>query len=190
MSYLIQLIHVLALGFWSGAVLFFSFFVALPVIDQMKRLALSSGNWLNLSTEQQGSRLAGEFLNVVFARYFPFQCVCGVLALATALWWWNIPGWLSKIRVILVALALTGAVVNLMVLAPKVHELRAQRYDANPQIAEAANQAFGPAHTYSLLVDMVGLLCVIVALGLTLWLPANGRTPGPEAVPTHPQPQQ
>lgn len=169
--------------------LFFSFFVALPVIDQMKRLALSSGNWLNLSTEQQGSRLAGEFLNVVFARYFPFQCICGLLALATALWWWNIPGWVSKARVLLIALALTGAVVNLLVLAPKVHELRAQRYDANSQIAEAANQAFGPAHTYSLLVDMVGLLCVIVAIGLTLYLPANGRVPGPEAVTTHPQPQ-
>ncbi len=188
MPYFIQLIHVLALGFWSGAVLFFSFFVALPVIDQMKRLAQTSGNWLNLTTEQQGSRLAGEFLNIVFARYFPFQCVCGVLALATALWWWNIPGWVSKARVLLVALALTCAVVNLLVLAPKVHELRAQRYDANPQVAEAANQAFGPAHTYSLLVDMFGLLCVIVALGLTLYLPADRLLPGKEAVPTHPQP--
>lgn len=74
----IKIVHLISLALWSGAVLFFSFFVALPTIDRMKKLAVSSGNWLGLSTEQQGTRLAGEFLDVVFARYFPFQCVCGM----------------------------------------------------------------------------------------------------------------
>lgn len=166
-----KIVHILALALWAGAVFFFSFFVALPTIDSMKRLAQSTGNWLGLSTEQQGTRLAGEFLDVVFARYFPFQCVCGILALATSLWWWSVPGWMNKLRVAVVALALGGSAFNYFVLAPRVHELRADRYSADAAVAEKANAAFGPAHTASLLVDMVALGLVIIAIILTLWLP-------------------
>lgn len=169
----IKSIHLLALSVWSGAVVFFAFFVALPTIDSMKKLAQTAGNWLGLSTEQQGTRLAGEFLDVVFARYFPFQCVCGLLAFLTSLWWWNTPGWLGKLRVIVVAAALGCAVVNLMVLAPRVHELRAERYSSDAQVVEKANAAFGPAHTASLLVDLAGLLCILMALVLILWLPQD-----------------
>lgn len=160
----IKSLHLVSLALWSGAVVFFSFFVALPTIDSMKRLAQSTGNWLKLTTEQQGTRLAGEFLDVVFSRYFPFQCICGLMALLTACWWWNTPGWLGKMRVILIALACSGAAVNYFVLAPHVHELRTQRYSEDKQVADAANAAFGKAHNYSLIIDMAGLLCVLIAL--------------------------
>lgn len=169
----IKMIHLLSLALWSGAVLFFSFFVALPTIDRMKKLATSTGNWLGLSSEQQGTRLAGEFLDIVFSRYFPFQCVCGIVAFATSLWWWNLPGWISKLRVAVLALALGGAAWNYFVLAPRVHELRAQRYSEDATVAQTANATFGAAHNISLLIDMAGLLAVLVALILTLWLPEN-----------------
>ncbi|HMP15705.1 MAG TPA: DUF4149 domain-containing protein [Gemmatales bacterium] len=168
---LLKVILVISLGLWSGAVMFFSFFVALPVISEMKKLAQTSGNWLNLRTEQEGTRLAGEFLNVVFARYFPFQCICGLLALFCALWWWSLPGWIHKVRVLLIALALTGAICNLTILAPRVHELRTQRYDTDLQKATEAQKAFGTMHTISLLVDMSGLLAALGALALTVKLP-------------------
>ncbi len=168
---ILSIVHALSLAVWSGAMFFFSFFVALPTIEGMKRFAQSSGNWLNLSTEQQGTRLAGEFLDLVFARYFPFQCVCGLLALLTSLWWWNTPGWLAKVRVLVIALALGGAALNYFVLAPRVHDLRTDRYSSDVALAEKANAAFGPAHTASLLVDMATLLCVLIAIVLILWLP-------------------
>jgi len=168
---LLQIVHALSLAVWSGAMFFFSFFVALPTIESMKRFAQTSGNWLKLSTEQQGTRLAGEFLDLVFARYFPFQCVCGFLALATSLWWWNTPGWLPKVRVLVIALALGGAALNYFVLAPRVHDLRTERYSDDVALAEKANAAFGPAHTASLLVDMATLLCVLIAIVLIIWLP-------------------
>ena len=173
---LITIAHTLALAFWSGAVIFFAFFVALPTIDSMKQLAQRAGNWLGLSTEQQGTRLAGEFLDVVFARYFPFQCVCGLVALLASLWWWNVPGWLSKVRVLVIALALGGALANHFVLAPRVQELRTQRYSTDATVAEKASAAFGPAHTASLLVDLAGIALVIVAIILILWLP-NEKPP-------------
>lgn len=171
MLLLIKIIHVLSLAAWAGATLFFSFLVALPTITSMQQFAERSGNWLHLNTKEQGTRLAGEFLDVVFSRYFPFQCICGVLALATAVWWFSLPGWLSKVRVALVALALCGAAANYFVLAPRVHELRTLRYSTDAAIAEKASADFGPAHTYSLLVDMAGLACVLAALVLVLWLP-------------------
>lgn len=173
---LLKIIHTLALAFWSGAVVFFAFFVALPTIDSMKQLAQRTGNWLGLSTELQGTRLAGEFLDVVFNRYFPFQCICGLAALVTALFWWSIPGWISKIRVLVIALALAGAVANQFVLAVRVHELRSQRYSTDASLAEKASAAFGPAHTASLLVDLAGVALVIVALIMILWLP-NEKPP-------------
>jgi hypothetical protein len=173
LSLVIKAVHLLALGAWSGAVLFFSFFTALPVLGQMKTWAVQPGNWLGLKTEAEGTRVAGEFLNIVFARYFPFQLVCGVVAVATALWWWQQAGVLGRIRAGLLVAALAGVAMNYWVLAPKVYELRQQRYMADAAQAEAANAAFGPAHSWSLVVDMVGWLCVVVALALYAWLPGE-----------------
>jgi hypothetical protein len=169
----LKVLHVLSLGLWAGAVCFFSFFIALPTIAAMRKLAQTPGNWLGLKTEQEGTRLAGEFLDLVFARYFPFQFVCGLVALVTACWWVTHAGWLPKVRVTLVGLALLLVAANLWYFAPHVHELRQQRYSTDPEIARVANEAFNPAHTWSLLADMLGLLCVLAALALTPWLPAE-----------------
>src|SRR4051794_33179260 len=113
MSLAIKVLHVLSLGLWSGAVCFFSFFVALPTIDAMRRLAQTPGNWLGLKSEQEGTRLAGEFLDLVFGRYFPFQFVCGLVALTTACWWVTQAGWLPKVRVALIGLAVILVGCNL-----------------------------------------------------------------------------
>ncbi|HQR41183.1 MAG TPA: DUF4149 domain-containing protein [Gemmatales bacterium] len=171
MIQLIKVVHLFALAAWSGAVIFFAFFIALPTIEAMKKLATTTGNWLQLNTEQQGTRLAGEFLDLAFTRYFPFQAVCAVLAMATSLWWWNTPGWAGKLRVIILVIGLGCVVTNLTVLGPKVHELRTDRYSSDAAVAERANAAFGPAHTWSLLTDMVGLLCALAALVLVIWWP-------------------
>ncbi len=182
MTLTIKALHLMALGLWLGGVTFFSFFTALPIIDHMKGLAKQTDNWAGLRDEKQGVRMAGEGLGAVFARYFPYQVACGVVALLTALTWWSAPGWWPKVRVGIIAVGLVLALVNLLVLAPRVSELRAERYSADADKAAKAEAAFGPAHTYSLITDMVTLLCVAAAMVMAAGL-SNGTKSG-QADPT------
>jgi hypothetical protein len=167
---LIKIAHLLALGAWSGGVLFFSFFVAQPTIEGMRRLAARPGNWLGLQSPEEGTRLAGEFLDIIFTRYFPFQWVCGLAAVATACWWLNLPGWIPKVRAGLLALALCGVSVNWWVFAPRVHTLRMERYSADPSAAAAASAAFASAHRWSLAIDLGGWVCVVTGLVLFVFV--------------------
>lgn len=174
-----RVLHLLSLGLWSGAVVFFSFFVALPTIEAMRRFAHTGGNWLHLSTEAEGTRLAGLFLDSVFGHYFLFQIGCGVVALLTSLRWLGRAGWMFKGRGVLIVAALVLAACNQWVLGPKVHELREQRYSSDAEVARRTNEAFGPAHSVSLTADMAGLGCVLVALALAAWQspePSRERT--------------
>ena len=173
----LKMVHLLALGLWVGASAFFSFFTALPIIARMKTLAATPGNWLSLTDEKQGVRVAGEALEAVFARYFVFQAVCGAVALLTALIWLNAGGWTNKLRVVLLGAALALACINLFYLAPRIHDARLRRYDANPETAKAGEAAFGPLHTYSLFADLATLACAAAALALAAYLP--GEPPKP-----------
>lgn len=172
----LKMIHLLALGLWLGANAFFSFCVALPIIGRMKELAATPGNWLGLTDEKQGVRVAGEALDVVFARYFPFQVACGAVAVLTALLWFTSPGMANKARGSVLCFALGLATLNLVWFAPKVHEARLMRYDENPETAKAGEAAFGPWHTCSLICDLATLVCVAVALALGVYLPAEGKS--------------
>jgi hypothetical protein len=188
MGFFVKAVHLLALGLWFGSVTFFSFFTALPIIQRMEHLTTAEESWVRRQMKEvpatdpqqaeqlqkrQGTRLAGEALDVIFARYFPLQAVCGGVALLTALAWVRRPGAVHKVRVAILALTLGLVLVNLFVLAPKVHELRAQRYSPDPAVAKPADEAFGPWHTYSLLTDMGTLLGVAAALVLGAALPAR-----------------
>jgi hypothetical protein len=164
MHKLFKSVHLLALSLWSGAIVFFAFVVALPTIQAMRQLAQTPGNWLALHTEQQGTRLAGEFLDVVFARYFPFQGVCGAAALLTGCFLLTLSSRLARVRLGLIVLAFLGVNLNYWVLAPWVHDLRQQRYSQDKVLADAAQSTFALVHNWSLAVDLLGLACVIVAL--------------------------
>jgi hypothetical protein len=172
MSYLLRTLHLLSLGLWLGAVTFFSFFTALPIITHMEKLATTPDNWAHFTTKAEGTRMAGEALTAVFERYFWFQAACGVAALLTSLAWLARPGLLNKLRPVVLAVALALALTNLLYLSPKVHELRQARYSADTAVAEAANAAFSAWHGISLLTDMTTLALVFV--GMTF---AAGLTP-------------
>jgi hypothetical protein len=175
----IKVAHLLSLGLWVGGVAFFSFFTALPIIARMKALATTPGNWARLVDEKQGIRMAGEALDAVFARYFPFQVTCGVIALVTTLVWLTSPGLVHKARAGIVAAALALATLNWLVFAPKVHELRLQRYSDNAELAVSADAQFGPAHQQSLYTDMGTLVLVAVALALAAWMPVTPPAANP-----------
>lgn len=171
----VRIAHLLALGLWVGANAFFSFCVALPIIGRMRELATTPGNWLNLANERAGTRVAGEALDVVFARYFPWQVACGVVALATAVLWFAAPGWLHKLRVAVIALGLGLAAVNLLVLAPQVHAARLARYSSDEAVAKEADASFARWHRYSLAADLTTLVCAAAALALAAYLPTEAK---------------
>ncbi len=167
----IKMLHMLSLGLWVGSSTFFGFFTALPIIARMRELASTAGNWAGFTDEKQGVRMAGEALDVVFARYFPWQVACGVVATLTGLLLYSSPGFIQKTRIGLLGLALGLATLNLVVFAPKVHEVRLQRYDQDVEKAKLAETSFSLLHNYSLICDMVTLLCAFLALALFAWQP-------------------
>lgn len=168
---LVKMFHLLALGLWAGAMVFFSFFTALPIIGDWPARLTQAGHWMGISDAKQGTRAAGEVLDLLFQRYFPFQLVVGLVAVATAAWLATLPGWLAKVRMLLTVAALALAAANWLYLAPAVHQTRTERYSADSQVAAAAEARFGPLHTRSLLADMAALLLVLIALGSAAWLP-------------------
>jgi hypothetical protein len=175
---LVKMVHLLALGLWAGAMVFFSFFTALPIIGEWPARLTQAGHWMGIQDAKQGTRAAGEVLDLLFQRYFPFQLVVGLVAVATALWLATLPGWLAKARALVLVMALALTAANWFYLAPAVHQARAERYGADAQVAAAAEASFGSLHTRSLLADMAALLLVLIALGSAAWLPAPLPPPG------------
>jgi hypothetical protein len=187
MQLTLRILHLLALGLWFGSVMFFSFFTALPIFEHMEKLTTNRDSWLRRDMKEppstsgdenqeaalrkkQGTRLAGEALTPIFARYFWLQVICGVVALVTSLWWVSEPGIVHKVRSAVLALALLLALGNALILSPRIHELREKRYLDDSQ---AIKDEFDRWHTYSLLTDLGGLALVTVALALGAALPAT-----------------
>lgn len=167
MNHFLRWLHLLALASWLGGSVFFSFFTALPIIRHMETLAQAPDNWPGFSTKKEGTRIAGEALSAVFAWYFPYQTVCGVIALTTAAAWLKRPGFQSRLRVIVLAVALLLVLVNLVYLSPWVHELRQQRYASDTALAELAEKTFGEVHQLSLLTDLATLVLVLIAFTMS-----------------------
>jgi hypothetical protein len=126
---LTRIVHVLAVGLWFGAGLFFTFVVGLSLFDTFERLtakpAADRPFWLPVPSEleksrpserfpeplrkEQGSRIAGVGVGPMFLPYYGLQIACGVLGLLTALAWFGAAGGGHKLRVAVLLLALGGA---------------------------------------------------------------------------------
>jgi hypothetical protein len=171
MMTLVKMIHVLSLGLWAGGMTFFMFFTALPLIGQLPENVKQPGHWLNSTHGGDGIRLAGESLEIVFARYFPYQVICGLIALGTSLVWFNTEGWVHKLRIGILVAAVGLAVVNWLYLAPTVSQARTERYSTDPKVKEQAEATFKKMHGYSLTTDIVTLLLAGAGLAMTVWLP-------------------
>lgn len=192
-DYLLHLLHVLGLGIWLGTLVFFPFCVALPVIDGMQALASRADNWLGLQTQKEGIRLAGEFLDIVFQRYFLFQLGCGLTALLSALAWWRLPGKVHTLRLGLLVVAVILVATNEWWLAQQVRYWRQERYTANPAEVTSvaakesagdqndlsdpqmshADSAFQFWHNWSLGVDLATLVLVFSLMLLVPFVPSR-----------------
>jgi uncharacterized membrane protein len=181
MGYFLRWMHVLALALWLGGGTFFSFFTALPIIQHMEALAQTPDNWAGFRDKAQGTRMAGEALTAVFANYFPYQAICGGLALVTSLAWVQAGGTVARIRLALLAAAWALVWINLLYLSPRVHQLRLDRYAADHDLAATAEIAFREMHQLSLFADLtcLGLVftCLALAPGLLALAPSHERRP-------------
>jgi acyl-phosphate glycerol 3-phosphate acyltransferase len=206
-------LHVLAVGLWFGTLVFFAVVGGLlfarfgkeavksadepfawvpnaapynasrPVEDKR----IPDDSWLR---KEPGVRAAGFAVAQLFGPYFGIQYVCGVLALLTALAWWR-TGRVHKFRVVVVLLALLGAVGDgqlSRLVADRTAERDAKAAAAladpskeNISVADAAKAEFDRMHGYSLTLNFVILFLVLVATALAGQLPASAAAPAPSA---------
>jgi hypothetical protein len=118
------------------------------------------------------SALAGSAVGPVFPRYFALQAVCGLLALVTALSWWNKePGTkVHRRRVILIAVA-AATIAAAWPISNHVSALRPERYSTDSAIAAAAKVAFNTWHFVSLALSFVTVCLAGIALAMAARLP-------------------
>jgi acyl-phosphate glycerol 3-phosphate acyltransferase len=168
-----KVVHVLALGLWFGAGVFFTA-GAVQIFQAFEHLADTSEPglpWRADITRERATALAGVAVNPLFAIYFPMQVACGILALGTALGWKEVEDRrLHHVRIGLLAIALAIAVAA-WPLARHVGKLRLERYDPNRAIASAAQVAFASWHFASVSMTMATLFLSGTALGLAAHLP-------------------
>jgi hypothetical protein len=199
-----KVIHVLAVGLWFGAGIFFTFVVGLSLFDTFEKATVKPAAerpyWLPVPSElekappskfpdplrkEQGSRIAGAAVGPMFFPYYALQVACGVLAVLSALAWFGLGG-VHRWRVVVLALALAGAGVGWW-LDREVEGLREQRATASDAVltsaapseaekaaADAARAKFGLWHTYSLFANFGTLALVTAAMAMAAALPPRG----------------
>jgi hypothetical protein len=150
---MLKVIHVLAVGLWFGAGMFFTFVVGLSLFDTFEketaRPAAERPFWLPVPPElleksppspkfpdplrkEQGSRIAGTAVGPMFFPYYLVQVACGILGVVTGLTWLG-RGGVHRWRVVVLVLALAGAGVGWW-LDGEVERLRVERSKASDAV--------------------------------------------------------
>jgi hypothetical protein len=166
-----RIVHVLALGLWAGAALFFSFVVA-PAIFGYLRDQLPENPPLAVQgiTKEAGRRLAGDTVGAIFPAYFALQIAAGTLAVASGAVLATNGQLADKIRCVLAAVALTLAITHRATVYPHSVLIRQEQYQAKEagEDEEAAEleQAFRVWHGISQLLNLATILPVVIGLGL------------------------
>jgi acyl-phosphate glycerol 3-phosphate acyltransferase len=173
---LVRGLHVLALGLWFGGAGFFNFVTAPTIFESFKEVVETAPSdrtadvdiAKGLSDEKKtnlASALGGAAVGPVFPKYFAMQAVCGLVALVTALSWWNAEGGRSvhHRRVFVIGLAAITVAAG-WPLSNYVSELRLHRFES-----DAGKTAFVQWHLVSLLLSMV----TVAFAGVALWLAAK-----------------
>ncbi len=159
MQLLGKTLHVLAVGLWFGAAVFFTFVVGLSLFGNFEAVAASEQRpvWFPVSPpfqaepgmlKEQGTRAAGYAVSPMFPIYYLLQGVCGFIAVLTALAWTKAEAGrrVHVVRVWVLGLALVTVLVG-WPLAQHVSELRVQRNQTSDDylIAVMKSKAEGPA---------------------------------------------
>ena len=173
-------LHLLAVGSWFGASLFFNVIGATPIFDSFKNVVETQPSDRTANQRIQAekatpeekaalaSALAGSAVGPLFPRYFVLAAICSWLAVLTSFGFLRLDNgrvhrWrytLAWVAMVLVALGWP--------LSEWVGQLRIQRFDVEAVRAAAAKSAFGVWHLVSLangavLTLLSGALLVLAA---------------------------
>jgi acyl-phosphate glycerol 3-phosphate acyltransferase len=206
MNCLSKSLHVLAVGLWFGAAVFFSFVVAPSIFRSYEQLGehgpskgwFQRAPWFEKNDEflngprEQGTRAAGWALGPIFLWYFVLQGACGFVAAATALPWAR-RGGVHRWRLALLLTALTFVIAGwpIELYVEELRTPRDQKTEAYLQAPEpdamlqkemqAARARFGMWHGISILLNYAVIVCVFGATALAAFLPAQaGAAPLPQ----------
>jgi acyl-phosphate glycerol 3-phosphate acyltransferase len=216
MTRLSKSLHVLAVGLWFGAAVFFTFVVGFSLFGSFERVGANVRRpaWFPISEvfdraddtidgrREQGSRAAGFAIAPMFDWYFFLQGACGLIAVLTALPWVRRGGvhrWRASLLITALALVVVG-----WPLEQYVAELRGPRNDATEaylraaeptesqrQAMQSARAAFGMWHGVSVMLNLAMLVCLTAATALAAHLPAEpvaSPASKQEAAPPVPEP--
>lgn len=212
MLQLTKSLHVLALGLWFGASVFFTFVVAFSLFGTFEalgekdkretwfprpRMYREADNTVN-SPKEQGTRAAGYAISPMFVWYFALQGACGFIALATALPFikqpasihrWRVNLLIASIAFVLVGWPLEQYVSDLR--APRNQTMEAYLLDRTDADSAAdmkkARADFGMWHSISVILNFATIVSVTAAMAMAGNL-ASGATKaqGEEKTEEHP----
>jgi len=171
-------LHVLAMGTWCGAALFFNFLAAPAIFESFKDVVKTAPsdrtahlplapNATDEQRSQLASALAGAAVGPLFPRFFALEAVCGTVALITALRWWRQSGRVNRWRVLIITLAF-ALVMASWPISETVSALRIERFTS-----ESAREAFGAWHGVSLLLSLVTAVLAFISLALAARMPVE-----------------
>ena len=191
----LRVLHLLALGLWFGGAAFFNFVTAPLIFKSFERVVSTAPSDRTANevifipgadAEKDAARkkdlasaLAGSAVGPVFPWYFRLQAMCAVLALLTSLAWIHKPDRVHRWRT---GVLLTGLLTIALswTIGERVSQLREQRFDQNPTVAQSARAAFAEVHLVSLFLSFVTVGLAGVALALAARLPQEPHVPEPE----------
>ncbi len=178
-------LHLVAVGSWFGASLFFNVIAATPIFDAFKNVVETQPSDRTANQRIQGEKatpeekaalanaLAGSAVGPLFPRYFVLAAICSWLAVLTSFGFLRLAnGKLHRWRYTL-ALAALFFVAFGWPLSEWVGQLRVQRFDAEAVRAAAAKSAFGVWHLVSLANGAVLTLLSGALLVLASKLPGD-----------------
>lgn len=148
---------------WFGAAVFFTLGIGPAVFSQDMRLLLGENNFRYFS---------GAIAQVLIARYFDLQIVCGLIALFHAFTEWLYLGRpLHRFWTGLLAGLLAVGLLGGFVLQPRIKHLHAIKYAQNRSETDraAAARSLSLWHGFSQTVNVL----MLAGLGLYLWRVAH-----------------
>jgi acyl-phosphate glycerol 3-phosphate acyltransferase len=174
MRSLAKIIHILAMGLWFGSNVFFTFVVALVVFKTWEGLGEDPPGWLPIYGKETATRIAGATIAPIFPFFYAMQLLCALLGLITAVGFsLSEPGRkVHRVRFYVILLAALTVMAG-WPLSIQVGQLREQRYDRNPSVAQPAREQFGRLHTASLFLNFGTIGLVTAATALVAFLPGR-----------------
>jgi hypothetical protein len=163
----LRFVGILNAAVWFGGAVFFTFGTGLAPFSQEMKTLLGPNNYPYFS---------GAIAQILIARYFRFQLVCGIIAVLHLLAEWLYLGkYPRKLQLGLVIGLCAAALFGGFGLQPRLKALHATKYgtSARPEIREAASRSFRAWHSASQVVNLL----VVTGLAVYLWRAANPSDP-------------